>query len=176
FASDQCPEGFVSVVKSTLRILAVENVGDAFNTQACRLRYTPRKLLVHPETKLLLIAEADHAAVPLAEREDLQAKLAALAEEGGPVQGVEFNDELAALEEQFGAPKGQSGQWAGCLRIVDPATLSTVSVLEMDNNEAIVSVALADLAPPSGAHLQHIEKLLVVGCAKGLRYMPMDCE
>ncbi|KAG2485365.1 hypothetical protein HYH03_015856 [Edaphochlamys debaryana] len=175
FASDQCPEGFVSVVKSTLRILAVENVGDAFNTQACRLRYTPRRLLIHPDYKVLLIAEADHAAVPLAEREDLQARLAAIAEqEGAPVQGVEFNDELAALEEQFGAPKGQPGQWAGCLRIVDPATLSTVFVQELDNNEAVVSMALVELQLPGAG--QGIEKLLAVGCARGLRYMPTDCE
>jgi hypothetical protein len=33
FASDQCPEGLVSIVKSTLRILMVENVGEAFNQQ-----------------------------------------------------------------------------------------------------------------------------------------------
>ncbi len=172
------------------------------------------------------------------------------------LQGPEFSDELAAAEEQFGPPKGQPGQWAGCLRIVDPASLSTVFVTEMDNNEvrraspwaaatpphplparvptrdrtprkdppacglprsphrrfsqrvracscdalglcllrcrshlevspapsparqAIVSMALADLAMPStrpGAAAP-TEKLLVVGCAKGLRYMPTDCE
>lgn len=33
FASDQCPEGFVAVSKGTLRILTVENVGEAFNQQ-----------------------------------------------------------------------------------------------------------------------------------------------
>jgi splicing factor 3B subunit 3 len=33
FASDQCPEGFVAIVKNQLRILAVENVGDTFNQQ-----------------------------------------------------------------------------------------------------------------------------------------------
>ncbi|KXZ43846.1 hypothetical protein GPECTOR_79g125 [Gonium pectorale] len=165
FASDQCPEGFVAVVKNTLRILAVENVGDAFNTQ--------------PESKLLIIAEADHAAVPLAEREDLQARLAAIAEEEG-APGVEFNDELAALEEQFGAPKGQPGQWAGCLRVVDPATLSTVFVTEVDNNEAITSMAIADLLLPSGVPgggaAGGSERVLVVGTAKALRYMPTDCE
>lgn len=36
--------------------------------QVTRLRYTPRKFVVHPETNMLVIAEADHAAVPLAER------------------------------------------------------------------------------------------------------------
>eukprot|EP00198_Chlamydomonas_reinhardtii_P011963 XP_001701300.1 nuclear pre-mRNA splicing factor, component of splicing factor 3b [Chlamydomonas reinhardtii] len=141
FASDQCPEGFVAVVKSTLRILAVENVGDAFNTQA---------------------------------------RLAALAEEqgGAPVQGVEFNDELAALEEQFGPPKGAAGQWAGCLRIVEPSSLSTVFVTEMDNNEALVSMCLAELRMPGGmgAGPTGMETVLLVGTARGLRYMPTDCE
>jgi hypothetical protein len=33
FASDQCPEGLVAIVKNTLRILTVDNVGEAFNTQ-----------------------------------------------------------------------------------------------------------------------------------------------
>jgi hypothetical protein len=41
------------------------------------------------------------------------------------MQGIEFDEDLAALEEQFGTPRGQPGQWAACLRIVDPATLST---------------------------------------------------
>lgn len=36
--------------------------------QVTRLRYTPRKFVVHPETNMLVVAEADHAAVPLAER------------------------------------------------------------------------------------------------------------
>ena len=39
--------------------------------QVTRLRYTPRKLLIHPEHNTLIIGEADHAAIPLAEREDL---------------------------------------------------------------------------------------------------------
>lgn len=63
------------MVKGTLRILAVDNVGETFNTSVCRLRYTPRKLLVHPGYKTLIVAEADHAAIPLAEREDLSGGL-----------------------------------------------------------------------------------------------------
>ena len=38
-------------------------------------------------------------------------------------QGPEADEEAAAREEQFGAPKGAPGQWASCLRVVDPATL-----------------------------------------------------
>ena len=36
--------------------------------QVTRLRYTPRKFVVHPDHNTLIVAEADHAAVPAAER------------------------------------------------------------------------------------------------------------
>ena len=39
--------------------------------QSIRLGYTPRKFLVHPERKTLIIAEADHGSVPVLEREPL---------------------------------------------------------------------------------------------------------
>ena len=71
FASDQCPEGFVSVAKSTLRILTLERLGETFNQQTAVLRYTPRKFVIHPDLRVIIVAEADHGAVPLAQREDL---------------------------------------------------------------------------------------------------------
>ena len=61
---------FTHAVPLTLALLP--HCNPAHPPQACRLRYTPRKLLIQPEARLLIIAEADHAAVPLAEREDLQ--------------------------------------------------------------------------------------------------------
>jgi hypothetical protein len=51
--------------------------------QVTRLRYTPRKLLIHPEHNTLIIGEADHAAIPLAEREDLAERAK---QEGVPLQ------------------------------------------------------------------------------------------
>ena len=59
-------------MQGSLRILSVDNVGEAFNQQVTRLRYTPRKMEVHPLHNTLFIAEADHAAIPLAQRADLQ--------------------------------------------------------------------------------------------------------
>jgi splicing factor 3B subunit 3 len=43
FASEQCPEGLVSVAGNTLRILTVERFGEIFNQQSMKLAYTPRK-------------------------------------------------------------------------------------------------------------------------------------
>ena len=70
FASDQCPEGFVAIAKSSLRILMVERFGEAFNQASVRLRYTPRAFALDPVNRAIYVAEADHAAVPLAERPD----------------------------------------------------------------------------------------------------------
>lgn len=38
---------------------------------------------------------------------------------------------------QFGAARGAAGQWASCIRIVDPASASTAAVLELDENEVL---------------------------------------
>ena len=42
------PEGFVAVAKNTLRVITLERVGEFFNQQSLRLRYTPRKFVIHP--------------------------------------------------------------------------------------------------------------------------------
>ena len=75
FCSEQCPEGFVAVVKNTLRILSVDNVGETFNQSISRLRYTPRRLLIHPDYRTLIVAESDYQAVPIADNPELQKRL-----------------------------------------------------------------------------------------------------
>ena len=52
FCSEQCPEGFVAVAKSTLRVVTIERLGEFFNQQALRLRYTPRSFVIHPDHKV----------------------------------------------------------------------------------------------------------------------------
>lgn len=60
----------MAVAKSSLRILMVERLGEAFNQTAVRLRYTPRAFALDAVNRSIYVAEADHAAVPLAERPD----------------------------------------------------------------------------------------------------------
>lgn len=57
--------------------------------QTMRLRYTPRKFALHPEHKTLVIVEADHAAVPLAQRQSgANGTGAALAQVGLQFQSI----------------------------------------------------------------------------------------
>eukprot|EP00955_Chlamydomonas_euryale_P021435 226866-Chlamydomonas_euryale.AAC.1 len=39
--------------------------------QVTRLRYTPRRLVLHPTARTIILAEGDHGAVALAQRADL---------------------------------------------------------------------------------------------------------
>lgn len=77
---------------------------------------------------MLAIAEADHAAIPLAQRQDLKQQQQQQPEgmetdqqqDGAAAaaapQGPELDEEAAAREDQWGAPKGEPGQWASCVR------------------------------------------------------------
>ena len=123
--------------------------------------------MIHPDHNTLIVAEADHAAVPAAERRVTEngmdtdvhqaevsmdschswcwclCQLASTFAKWTPyghggylslpsaalmdmvLQGIEFDEERAAFEEQQGAPKNALGRWASCLRIIDPTSLQT---------------------------------------------------
>ena len=171
FSSEQCPEGIVAVGRASLRILSIDNAGDAFCAASCRLRYTPRRLALHPPTGTIVVAESEAGSLPLAARPDVLRRLfGGEEEEGGagqqqqqqqqqpqldeaamvaagvrakaadafslplgvPPRGPEFDEDLAALEEQLGHPRAaQAGRWASCVRVVDAATLATRCVVEL---------------------------------------------
>ena len=60
FCSQKCPEGIVAISGNTIRIISVERSGETFTHQIMPLRYTPSKMIVHPETNYLVILEKDH--------------------------------------------------------------------------------------------------------------------
>lgn len=40
------------MARSTLRVITIERLGEFFNQQQLRLRYTPRKFVIHPDHKV----------------------------------------------------------------------------------------------------------------------------
>ncbi len=60
FASEQAPEGIVAVSGNTLRILAVEKLHQRFNHVTIKLKYTPRRMLLHPTSKNFVVLESEH--------------------------------------------------------------------------------------------------------------------
>ena len=86
-------------------------------------------------------------------------------------QGPELEEESAAAEAQFGAAKGSAGQWASCVRCIDPAAGATTCCLELDDNEGAVSMALCTLGSPGSEGTY-----LAVGTAQGLTFSPRQAD
>ena len=76
-----------------------------------------------------------------------------------------------AEDARVGAPRGATGQWASCLRVIDPASLATASVTELEFNEAALSLCLVKFssAPQLGT-------VLAVGTVQSLTFYPREVK
>ena len=91
FTSEQCSEGVVAIAGNTLRILTIERLGQLFNQQQIPLRYTPRRMVVHPQTNQLLVIESDHNEFNAEEKEQIKQALGVTEDE--PVKEGEDDEE-----------------------------------------------------------------------------------
>ncbi|CAN1257724.1 Spliceosome-associated protein 130 B [Linum perenne] len=155
FSSDQCAEGVVAVAGDALRIFTVERLGETFNETAIPLRYTPRKFVIQPKRKLLVIVESDQGAYTAEEREAAKKECFEAADKEDPLS-----------DEQYGYPKAESDKWVSCIRVLDPRTATTTCLLELQDNEAAFSVCTVNF------HDKEHGALLAVGTAKGLQFWP----
>ena len=170
FASEQCPEGIVASSGNTLRVLAVERLGENFNQTTRKLRYTPRELSVNPDRRLVAVVEADQSCVPYDERPGPEGPAGEAATDKMDADDDDGDYEpMMTPAEQFGAPKAPPGSWASCVRIVNPSDASTKQVVEMTGNEAALCVCHVYF-PAAG------ELFLAVGTAAGLTFSPRDCD
>ena len=85
------------------------------------------------------------------------------------VQGPELSEEQREQEAQWGPPRGDPTNWASCLRVVDPSTLETASVIELDNNEAAISMCCMRFSAAEG-------HMLAVGTVQGLGFLPRTAD
>lgn len=178
FSSEQCPEGIVAIAANTLRILSLEKLGVIFNQVATPLQFTPRKLVVHPPTGTLVIAESDHRAFTetskmqrkqLMAEEMVQAASEQEQEEAARAAEAFLKEELP--ETVFGAPKAGPGMWASCLRLMHPTQGRTLDLVQFDQNEAAFSIAVCQFAARGD-----MEWYVVVGTARDLTLTPRTCS
>ena len=85
------------------------------------------------------------------------------------MQGPELSEEQREQEARWGPPRGDPTNWASCLRIVDPSTLETASVIELDNNEAAISMCCMRFSAAEG-------HMLAVGTVQGLGFLPRTAD
>ena len=156
FSSEQCPEGFVAVTKKSLRVITIDRLGQFFNQRALQLRYTPRKLVIHPDHNTIITVESD-------------TKMKSTV--GTDVDG---DTRMNGVHEQVanaGGVYGENGEWASCIRVIDPAQMSTLHCIELDNNEAAISAAVV-----SFESWTEKRSILCVGTTKGLKFYPRTSE
>lgn len=173
FSSEQCPEGIVAISTNTLRILSLEKLGAVFNQQSWPLELTPRKFIIHPESGNIVVIETDHNAYTSKTKQAKKQQLAeAMVENAGPDE-EEKAAEIAANflsedlpEATFGSPKAGAGQWASVIRILDAISGMTYDKVELDQNEAAVSIALVKFSQYGDI------PYLLVGVAKDLHLNP----
>ncbi|KAJ7975878.1 splicing factor 3B subunit 3-like [Quillaja saponaria] len=173
FSSDQCVEGVVAVAGEALRIFTIERLGETFNETVIPLRYTPRKFVLQPKKKLLVIIESDQGAFTAEEREAARKECfeaAGMGENGNLEQmenGADDDDKDDPLsDEHYGYPKAESDKWVSCIRVLDPRTANTTCLLELQENEAAFSMCTVNF------HDKDHGTLLAVGTAKGLQFFP----
>ena len=80
-----------------------------------------------------------------------------------------MNEEQREQEAQWGPPRGDPTQWASCLRVVDPSTLESASVLELDNNEAALSMCCVRFTGGD-------QYMLAVGTVQNLGFYPRAAD
>lgn len=193
FSSPQCPEGLVAIAGNSLRILALERLGETFHQVQFPLRYTPRQLHLHPTLPLLLLLETDQRTIPVPQRRPSSSSAATAADGANAMQldglgqqppppppppplgegeaELQAEAEAEARAREFGAPRSEAGTWASCLRLFDPASGRTLQLVELGANEAGFCLATCVF------HDRPSEEVYVcVGAARGLHFLPRRAE
>jgi splicing factor 3B subunit 3 len=91
------------------------------------------------------------------------------------LQGDDEAEEDGGVNEAFtGAPQAGPNKWASCIRLVDPVQGETLSLLELDDNEAAFSMCTMRFASKDGEN-GLTELYLIVGTVKDYQISPPHC-
>lgn len=173
FSSEQCPEGIVAISTNTLRILALDKLGAVFNQISFPVEYTPRKFVIHPETKHMIVVETEHNAYTEETKRQRRIQMAEEMREAAGEEEQELAREMAEAflsedlpEHLFGAPKAGPGMWASLVRILEPIEGRTENIVPFEQNEAVVSIGLVKFS----AYPDSL--FLILGVGKDLQLNP----
>lgn len=187
-ASVEDKGGLVCADGNHIKFFRISDLDSQFQTKVLPLRYTPRRMAVCPEIKRLFIVETDQRAVPLA---NSTAGGGAGSSGAGPpvkrrrVDSGTAGDSAGGADAKMAAngsghspqtvkaivqARAPPGIWASCVRVVNPNTLSTDCVVQLDNNEAAFSVATVRFARSKTG--SPASTFVAVGTAKDLRLAP----
>eukprot|EP01094_Clydonella_sp_ATCC50884_P006453 TRINITY_DN1564_c0_g1_i10.p1 TRINITY_DN1564_c0_g1~~TRINITY_DN1564_c0_g1_i10.p1 ORF type:complete len:1192 (-),score=452.93 TRINITY_DN1564_c0_g1_i10:363-3938(-) len=161
FCSEQCSEGVVAISGGTLRIIVTERLGELFHQSELPLSYTPRKVVdvTDSDRSLLVSIEAEHRTVSETRRVEAGGAMEVEAHAAGEEDEDEVNWEY---EQKIVPPTGAIGSWASCIRLFDPTENETLQLIELQDDEAAVTICTCTFAARRG------ETFVVVGTVKSL--------
>lgn len=165
FSSEQCPEAIVGVYQTSLRIFAIDHLGDVFNSTGCGLKYTPRAMAIHEDQKVIAVGEADLGVVP---NQFTTAPAPKESEDDMEIENGE-NGSAGPEEVQFGAVRGKPDEWASCIELVDARTLSVSGHLDLEGNHIVTCMTLVRFEGQS-------EDMIAVGTALNMKLQPRGSD
>ncbi|EWC47138.1 pre-mRNA-splicing factor rse1 [Drechslerella stenobrocha 248] len=152
FSSEQCPQGMVGIQDNNLRIFTVEKISENLQQESIPLSYTPRKMARHPTNPYFYVVSSDSGTLSPESRSKLLAK-------------AQNGDTTELPPTDFGYPRGE-GHWASCVEVVDPIGKQVTHKIDLEENEAALSVAVVPFTSQDDEHF------LLVGTAKDLVLNP----
>lgn len=155
FNAEQCNEGIITITGDELKIIKVDNLNDKFSQNSYPLRYTPRKLLLTP-MKTLITIESDPHSYSNHDKEIFKEKISQISKD---------EKYLQLKEEIIGAPYASEGNWGSCIRVIDPASLSDLDLIELENNECALSGVICNFSSSE-------ETYLIIGTAVNFKQLP----
>jgi splicing factor 3B subunit 3 len=169
FCSEQCPEGIVSITADTLRIFSTDQLDNMFNQTVIPLRYTPKKFIMEPITKYLIILEGDDDSYTYENKLIAQQKNKedeAEWKKEMPVEEMNEDGEEDFPESMSGVPRAGHGTWGSCVRILDISNTTTQDLFEFGSNEVAISLCACQFMNRDG------EISLCVGTVQNLVFEP----
>lgn len=139
----------------TIRIFSIDQLSNNLKQEIMPLSYTPRRLIQHPHRPLFYILETDHNTSPLPTN---QTNGQANSHANGDVDGYDA--------VMYGLPKTGQGNWASCIRVIDPLSKETLFRVELDENEGALCGAVVHFSNKGD------ELYLCVGTCKGVSFNP----
>eukprot|EP00474_Spongospora_subterranea_P009375 CRZ09833.1 hypothetical protein [Spongospora subterranea] len=166
FQSEQCQDGVVAISKNTLRIIAVERLGDSpFSSSTVALDRTARRLVTHPvHSNVAFLIEADH-------RPPINSKM-----DREDARNVSNNREDEDEEESghpssfVMPPRSGPSTWSSAIRIIDIVSGNLHDLIVLPENTSAHCLTCLEFSARSG------ESFLAVGTSTGLTLKPRKAE
>lgn len=136
------------------RIFSIDQLNNNLKQEIMPLSYTPRRLIQHPHRPIFYILETDHNTSPIPPQTE---------QTNGHSNGDTTDGYDAVM---YGLPKTGQGNWASCIRVIDPLAKETLFKLDLEENEGAFCAAVVHFTNRGD------QLFLCVGTGKGISFNP----